>query len=41
MPSAARAALKDPTLRRKLAVPRASFESSYRKRARQLIAASA
>lgn len=40
MPSAARATLKDPALRRKLAVPQASFESSYRKRARSLVRAS-
>lgn len=37
MPSVARATLKDHALRRKLAVPQASFESSCRKRARGLL----
>ncbi len=38
MPNVARGALKDAALRRKLALPQASFESAYRKRARALIA---
>lgn len=37
LPSASRGLLKDASLRRKLAVPRASFESAYRKRARALL----
>jgi hypothetical protein len=36
LPGAARGVLKDAAVRRKLAVPQASFESSYRKRARSL-----
>lgn len=38
LPGAARGALKDGELRRKMAVPRSSFESSYRKRAKALVA---
>lgn len=34
---ATRRALRDPALRRKIAVPRVSFESSYRKRVRSLL----
>lgn len=37
LPSAARAALKEPELRRRLSVPQPSFESAYRKRARALL----
>jgi hypothetical protein len=39
LPNAARATLRDPDLRRALAVPQASFESSYRKRAAQWLRA--
>ncbi len=37
LPNAARATLRDPDLRRAMAVPQASFESSFRKRAAALL----